>query len=74
MQSTKNTVSIMDRLLFSNLNRRKIDIFLKLNFLKKSPSWFDKSADLLSKTQNKREIFFQILWPSHNVLTLIEDI
>ena len=36
---------------------------------KKSPTCFDKSADLPSKRQNKRD-FVQILWPSHNVLTL----
>ena len=52
-------------------------IQLKFSFSEKATKiWknlrigFDKSADLLSKCQNKREIFFQILCPSHYVLTL----
>ena len=37
----------------------KVELFWKGHTnLKKSPSHFDKSADLLSKHQNKREIFF----------------
>ena len=40
---------------------------------KKSLACFDKSADLLSKCQSKRMIFFQILWPFYNFLTLIKQ-
>ena len=47
----------------------KVQLFWKGHKnLKKSPSCFDKSADLTSKQEGD---FFQILWPSHNVLTLI---
>ena len=49
----------------------KVQLFWKgQKNLKKSPPFFDKLADLLGKRQNKQERFFQILWPSHNVLTL----
>ena len=41
----------------------KVQLFWKShkNLKKKSPSCFDKSADLLSKRQNKREIFCGLL-------------
>ena len=42
--------------------------------LKKSAlcNGFDKSADLLSKRQNHKEDFFQIMWASQKVRTLTQ--
>ena len=40
-------------------------------FEKNLPHGFDKSADLLSKQQNHEEDFFQIMYASQKVQTLL---
>ena len=48
----------------------KFGLFEKHKNLKKFPHGFDKSADLLSKRQTMRKIFFQIICASQKVRSL----